>query len=370
MSEMADILTAWTKSLAAGQSSAMATVVRLDGSGYRRPGARMLILGDGRTVGSVSGGCIDRDLVYRAGAVISSGQPVLVRYDAVSEEEAGPGASLGCGGEVHILIEPANPRCLEALRQLRTSRNRGVIVTVIEKQNAPLPLGWYATIDESAELGADEILTEARAALECGQSRHIRHNIGDGWADLFLEVILPPLELMIFGAGADVVPLAALSRGLGWRVTIVDMRSSPASVERAFDADAIVRSTVAELDRLEISAGCCAIVMNHNWNNDLAVLRRLAGASPLYLGVLGPRRRTERMLARLGKSAPAAEQLHYPVGLDIGAETPREIALSIVAEITSVLRGGGGGALRDKNGPIHAASDGETFTPTCPNAVS
>jgi xanthine dehydrogenase accessory factor len=370
MSEMADILAAWTQAIAAGQSAAMATVVRLDGSGYRRPGARMLILGDGRTVGSVSGGCIDRDLVYRAGAVISSGQPILVRYDAVSEEEAGPGASLGCGGEVHILIEPANPRCLEALKRLRISRNRGVIVTVIEKQNALLPLGWWGTIDEAGDSEGDEILVEARAALEAGQSRHIRHATAEGWADLFLEVIVPPLELLIFGAGADVVPLATLARGLGWRVSIVDMRSSPASVERVFDADAILRTTVAELDRLDIPSGCAAIVMNHNWNNDLAVLRRLASASARYIGVLGPRRRTERMLSRLGKSAPAAEQLHYPVGLDIGAETPREIALSIVAEITSILRGGGGGALRDKSGPIHAANEVESLTPTCPNAES
>jgi xanthine/CO dehydrogenase XdhC/CoxF family maturation factor len=361
MDETTDILAAWKQSLADAKPAALATVVLLEGSGYRRPGARMLVLGDGQTVGSVSGGCIDRDIVYRAGAVITSGHPALVRYDAVSEEEAGPGASLGCGGEVHILIEPANQTSLAALDWLRDRRKGGVIAMVIERHNADLPAGWRAALDETGQTHGgrwpEELLREARAALESGQSRHARHSTSGGWMDVFLEVVHPPAELLIFGAGADVVPLASLGRGLGWRVTVVDMRSSPAAAGRTFDADSVIRSTADELDRVEIPNGSAVILMNHNWNNDLAALRRLRAASTRYIGVLGPRRRTQRLLAKLDSAAPPADRLHFPAGLDIGAETPREIALSIIGEIVCQLRGGGGGALRDKEGPIHSAAD-------------
>jgi xanthine dehydrogenase accessory factor len=362
--EIADILAAWRQNPAA----VLATVVRVEGSAYRRPGARMLILGDGQTIGSVSGGCLERDVVYRAGAVAAGGEPVVVKYDSVSEEEAGPAASLGCGGTVEVLIESA-AGALGPPDHFWSRRRRGVIASVIGRQNADVPLGCIAAMDEDEEflsppqhsaLSTQHFLLEARSILEARCSGCIRQAADGGWVDLFLELIERPVELILFGAGADAVPLAGLGRSLGWRVTVVDMRSGPASAGRKFDADALVRG----LDNVQVAGGAAVVVMNHNWNHDLAVLRKLANADLAYLGVLGPRRRTERLLNRLGGAAPPAERMHYPVGLDIGAETPQEVALAIVAEITSVLRGGAGGSLRDKAGPIHSA--GET---TCPVAA-
>jgi xanthine dehydrogenase accessory factor len=356
MKELTEILAAWRQ---AGADSVLATLVRLEGSGYRRPGARLLVLGDGRTFGSISGGCIERDVIYRAGAVAASGQPVVVRYDAVSEEEAGPGASLGCGGTIDILIEPATATSLEPLAWLWERRHHGVVATLIEKRNAKATIGWRLAVDDSGQTRGEgswsaAILDECRAALELRQSRQLRLAAGEGWAEFFLEYIEPPLELAIFGAGPDAQPLAALGRSLGWRITVVDLRSAAASSGRSMDADALVRCAAADLDQLDIPAGAAAIVMNHNWNHDLASLRRLAKLPLKYLGVLGPRRRTEKMLSRLGAAAPARDSLHYPVGLDIGAETPREVALAVVAEITALLRGGTGLPLRDKAGPIHS----------------
>jgi xanthine/CO dehydrogenase XdhC/CoxF family maturation factor len=358
MTEIANILSAWHECLQRGESCALATVVRLDGSGYRRPGARMLILADGATIGSVSGGCLERDVVHRAGAVAAGGEPVLVRYDAMSEEEAGPGASLGCGGTIDILIERADANSLAQLHWLWSRRRRGAIVTVIAKKNLPIQIGARAALEETGqvqftgdELSAAPLLEEARAAIELAQSRRVRHGADDGWMDLFIEYIQPPLELLLFG-GPDALPLADLGRSLGWRVTIIDLR----------------RST-APLDRLQIPPDCAAVVMNHHWKNDLAVLRRLGSASLKYLGVLGPRRRTLRLLSRLGDAAPSAEYMRFPVGLDIGAETPQEVALAIVAEITCVLRGGSGAALHDKAGPIHAAPQEESPL-TCPTVAS
>jgi xanthine/CO dehydrogenase XdhC/CoxF family maturation factor len=358
MKELTDILSAWREH---GAGSVLATVVRLEGSGYRRPGARLLVLGDGRTFGSISGGCIERDVIYRAGAVAASGEPIIVRYDAVSEEEAGPGASLGCGGTIDILIEPANENSMGKLAWLVEGRRRGVIATLIEQRNCGCKIGWRIPIDESEQTQGDDrwprLVDECRAALELGQSRQVRTQTADGSADFFLEYIEPPLELVIFGAGQDSLPLSALARSLGWRVRVVDLRSAAATSGRTFDVDEMVRIHVGELEKLKVTNGCAAVVMNHNWNHDLASLKRLAAAQIKYLGVLGPRRRTDRMLARLGAAAPAKDTLHYPVGLDIGAETPQEVALSIIAEITALLRGGTGGSLRDKAGPIHLAQD-------------
>ena len=364
MKELTDILAAWRQ---AGGGSVLATVVRLEGSGYRRPGARLLVLGDGRTFGSISGGCIERDVVYRAGAVAASGEPIIVRYDAVSEEEAGPGGSLGCGGTIDILIEPANDNSVGKLAWLCEGRRRGVIATLIEQRNAGAQIGRRMAMDESGQTMGDElwpaIAEEVRAALELGQSRQVRIPAGGGWAEFFLEYIEPPLELAIFGAGPDAVPLAALARSLGWRVRVIDLRSAAASAGRTFDADEVVRFNATDLERLDLPSGCATVVMNHNWNHDLASLRRLAAAHLKYLGVLGPRRRTERLLSRLGKAAPAGDSLHFPVGLDIGAETPQEVALSIIAEITALLRGGAGGPLREKAGPIHSAQDSGAACP-------
>jgi xanthine dehydrogenase accessory factor len=357
MKEISDILSAWRECRQRGESCALATVVRLDGSGYRRPGARMLILGDGQTIGSISGGCLERDVVYRAGAVAAGGEPVLVRYDAMSEEEAGPGASLGCGGTIDILIERADDACLAKLDWLWSSRRHGAIVTVIARKNIAVAVGRRAALEETGQVQFDEdeisplLLEEARAAMDLRQSRQVRTTIADGWMDLFVEYIQPPLELLIFGAG-DAVPLAELGRSLGWRVTMIDLRRS-----------------LGELENLQIPPEGAAVVMNHNWKNDLAVLRRLGTVNLKYLGVLGPRRRTLRLLSRLGDAAPSAEQMRFPVGLDIGAETPHEVALAIVAEITCVLRGGTGAALHDKAGPIHAAPQEESPI-TCPTAAS
>jgi xanthine dehydrogenase accessory factor len=354
MKEITDIISRWRGS----HGAALATVVSVEGSAYRRPGARMLILADGQTVGSISGGCIERDVIYRARAVAEA---VVVRYDSTSEEESGPGASVGCGGTIDVLIEPAD-EALRPLDWLWSRRQSGAIVTAIAQRNTEIPIGWRMAFDDSgAEFTSSSQSSVAEALptalspqsfLGLGQSCQIRHDTSDGWVDLFVEIIEPPLEFFIFGAGADAVPLAALAKSMGWRVTVVDLRSGPAVARRSFDADSVVRASAGELSELAIPHGAVVVVMNHHWNHDLAVVRRLDGVSLKYAGILGPRRRTERLLSLSGIAD--RQWLHYPVGLDIGAETPQEVALAIIAEITAVLRGASGGSLRDKIGPIHA----------------
>jgi xanthine/CO dehydrogenase XdhC/CoxF family maturation factor len=360
MKEIQDILALWRQSRLEGRDLALATVVRVEGSSYRRPGARLLISGDGQTVGAISGGCLERDVVLKAAVVRESGKPILKRYESVSEEEAGPAASLGCGGTIEVLIEPLTDRhghaALAALDWLFSRRKRGVIATVIAKQNAPVTLGQRIAIDEdgATHFTSQSSVLSPQSFQDSSQSHTLRHDLPNGWIDLFVEVVEPSLQLFIFGSGSDALPLATLGRSLGWHVTMVDLRSGPTVIGRVFDADAVVRSTAAELPKLAVPPGAAAVVMNHNWSHDLAALRRLMGVNLKYLGVLGPRHRTERMLAKLGDAEPVSPAFCYPIGLDIGAETPPEVALAIVAEITAVLRGASGGPLREKAGPIHA----------------
>jgi xanthine/CO dehydrogenase XdhC/CoxF family maturation factor len=372
MKEIQDILALWRQSRPEGRDLALATVVRVEGSSYRRPGARLLISGDGQTVGAISGGCLERDVVLKAAVVRESGKPILKRYESVSEEEAGPAASLGCGGTIEVLIEPLTERhghgALAALEWLFSRRKCGVIATVIARHNAPVEIGQRAAIDEDGEthLTSQSSVLSPQSFQDSSQSHTLRHDLPNGWIDLFVEVIEPSLQLFIFGGGSDALPLATLGRSLGWHVTVIDLRSGPTVIGRVFDADVVVRSTAAELAKMAVPAGAAAVVMNHNWNHDLAALRRLMSVNLKYLGVLGPRHRTERMLAKLGDAEPVSAAFCYPIGLDIGAETPPEVALAIVAEITAVLRGASGGPLREKAGPIHAAP----MDHTCPVAAS
>jgi xanthine/CO dehydrogenase XdhC/CoxF family maturation factor len=376
MKETADILAAWNECRAAGRDAALATVVRVEGSAYRRPGARMLILDNADTVGSVSGGCIERDVLLRAGAVRAGGSPVVVRYESVSEEEAGPAASLGCGGTVDVLIESLkandenNP--LRPLEWLWSRRKRGVIATVIRGEK----LGWQIAMDDAGQFlsslpsSQSSVLSSSLSLRAEGSPRLLTDAIANRISqyealetyEVFVEYVDPPQELIIFGAGADAVPHSFLAKSLGWRVTIVDLRSGPVVVERKFDADVILRRHPNQLDDLAFPFDAAVLVMTHNWMHDLAVIERLRGVPLRYLGILGPRKRTERMFARIGK--PIAENLRYPVGLDIGARNPEEISLAIIAEITSVRRDASGTPLLLRTGPIHARPDDsdEPFT--------
>jgi xanthine dehydrogenase accessory factor len=329
MKEITEILAAWDECRATGGVAALATVVRVDGSGYRRPGARMLILGDGKTVGTISGGCLERDVILRAGAVVLSGEPALVRYDSVSEEEVGPAASLGCGGTIDILIEAVGQEHGEGpialLQTLWSRRKRGVIATVIARQNMDVKVGERAAAEEGVEqlifapsgssvFSQPSVRADIRAALAERQSRQFRLISERGKADIFIEVILPPLQLFIFGAGADVVPLASLGTFLGWRVTVVDMRGGPVGTQRSFDAENVIRCAENNLDRLVIPQESVAVVMNHHWNSDLATLRKLLPEPVSYLGILGPRKRTDRLLFRAGSVDRAAHHVRYPIG--------------------------------------------------------
>jgi xanthine/CO dehydrogenase XdhC/CoxF family maturation factor len=388
MGEIRQLLTAYDTHRAAGKACALATVVHVTGSAYRRPGARMLVTEDGQLTGAISGGCLEGDARRRARQAIIRHQPALVTYDSMDEEDdVAHGASLGCQGIIQILLEPldfldpTNP--IELLRVCARQEQAAVLVTTFTlATSTDVQVGERLLLlrDGSSQgtltLG-DEVAAQlhkhAQQTLQSGQSATADYDTAAGTLRVFLEVIPPPVHVTVFGAGNDVQPLVRLAASLGWRVRVVDGRPGQANSIRFPDAEEVRVLSFNQLTDLPPSQQF-ALLMTHNYHYDLAVLRYLLPTATPYIGLLGPRKKADRLLAELEAEGQPHTQLlprlYSPVGLNIGAETAEEIALSIIAEMQAVLRSRPAGFLRDVNEPIHAqtpvlyAAQGQGANPT------
>lgn len=358
------------RSLKAGERAALATIVSVEGSSYRQPGARMLITENGKTTGVLSAGCFERDVCERAQKVISNGAPALVKYDTTTDEDIVWGLGLGCNGVVHVLIEPANERVaslMQLLAECAESESSGAIATVFQTEgDIDASIGTTALLFPDGTIDGDSIvpsifedLTEAAIS----NSSTIKHyEMSGGGVDVLLEVVQPRVRLVIFGAGFDVLPVVSLAKNLGWHTSVVDTRARVSSIENFQEADAVWLCRPEDVStQVMVSERTAVVVMTHNYLHDLELLRQLLPLPLRYLGCLGPRRRTERLLEEL--DTRPIDHLHAPIGLDIGAETPEEIALSIVSEIKAVLAQRHGGELREREGSIHEWSDASAFSP-------
>jgi len=364
MKELADILSVWRQDPAA--AAALATVAQTEGSSYRRPGARMLILDNGRTIGSISGGCVESVAIDKAATVRSSGAPIVLAYDTSKEEDVVFGAGLGCKGVVRVLLEPVRPPLMDFLQRVFETRQSGAIVTVFQAEGRnDVSIGARVMLDEGASVWSDIsdpelralLAADARETLRCGRQNETRHVTTTGAVTALIEVVHGPQPLIIFGAGYDAIPLARMARELGYHVTVVDPRPAYADPHRFPDADAVVLARPGEWNgKIHLTDRAAAVVMSHHYLTDAATLKALAPLSLRYLGVMGPRRRAEKMAAELGpEGADVLRRAHNPIGLDIGADTPEQIALAILAEIQAANTGRSGAPLRDRTGPIHAA---------------
>ncbi|HEX2269932.1 MAG TPA: XdhC family protein [Pyrinomonadaceae bacterium] len=365
MSETQNIVNAFRR-LAPGQRAALATIVSLEGSSYRRPGARMLITDSGETTGVLSAGCFEQDVCERARKVILTGEPVLVKYDTTTDDDIVWGLGLGCNGVVHVLIEPTTNKhgLMQLLEECAESDSAAAIATVFRSSNKSLGATAFLYADGTVDgqFVAPSIFEDLREVVRNGKSAIKRYEIADGYLDVFLEVVRPPARLVIFGAGHDAMPVVRLAKSLGWHTSVVDTRARAASLERFKEADAVWLCRPEDVSKqVPLSERTAVVLMTHNYLHDLELLRQLLAFRLRYLGCLGPKKRTERLLLDLSAEdtwfvRANLSRLHAPVGLDIGAETAEEIALSIVSEIQAVLSERPGAALRDREGSIHARS--------------
>jgi xanthine/CO dehydrogenase XdhC/CoxF family maturation factor len=316
-----------------GSPGVLATVVATAGSTYRKPGARMLIMADGRCFGLLSGGCLEADLAVHARKVQDAGVPRAVEYDMRGPDDIVFGIGAGCEGAMRVLLEPlgaGSPAALALANAGRATRAGRPTSLIVVHESADLALG---TCDAAAASPA--LLRVAERALASAESCAVDAEVGGRRTRAFVQFLAPPPHLLICGAGPDAEPVAAAAVTLGWRVSVVDHRPAYALAGR-FPGAAVSHVDAQSLrSSLTIAEYHAAVVMSHHLASDTAYLREFAEAgAPDYVGLLGPPARRRRITADLGAVAEKLRsRLNGPVGFDIGAATPEGIALAIVAEI-------------------------------------
>ncbi|HTQ03761.1 MAG TPA: XdhC family protein [Polyangiaceae bacterium] len=366
MSEIAAVCRAWLAAARASEPTWLATVARVDGSSYRRPGARLLFSRDTVLAGALSAGCLERELV-RMGPWLARNGPVAKIVDSRSDEDDGPREGTGCHGKLEIMLEPLTAVADAALavlgRELEAER-RVALATVIDDKLAPVPLGARVVRTEHAlvsQVRDDSLTRVLSGALDAalGEARAGASYVQAGSSTVLVEVLEPAPRLFVFGTGADVVPVVGAAALLGWNVTVCGKPGQLGARERFMKLGHLSEQPLA--DNVAALDGCArplAVVMSHDYAADRSALAALLGTDVPYIGVLGPARRTERMLAEIGAErggiAPARRACVFgPAGLALGAETSAEIALSIVAEAQAALAGATRDSLRERSGTIH-----------------
>lgn len=352
MKELKEIVRAAAVAKERALRCALATVVNVDGSSYRRPGARMLVTEEGNITGAISGGCLEGDALQKALFAIAQHQNRLVVYDT-SEEDNTLGVQLGCNGIVSILFEPLSfdqpGNQLQLLSDAVAQRKASVIATGFNMDRKAPQAG--TTELENFRRFDDEIasvLKEKRTNI-----------INESEGSVLFQYVEPEIRLVICGAGNDAQPLAAMAAMLGWQVIVTDGRPGHATTARFPAAEQVIVSKAENvLGHVTIDERTAVVLMTHNYNYDLAMLEGLLATDCKYTGVLGPKKKLQKLLNDLHARGikirdEQLENVYGPAGLDIGAEGADEIALSIIAEIKAAFAGRGGSSLRFRTGNIY-----------------
>ncbi len=343
---------------ARGEPAVLATLVAVEGSSVRRPGARLLLLPGGRLAGFLSAGCVERDLAERVDHVLLSTRPELVRYGAAETADPVLGLGLGCGGGMEVLLEPwpplAGPDPLELLESVRQLRQAAAMATVVgpeEKLGARVAVGSgeAAPSDASDELGL--ILDEALRGVLRQADRSV---VREGGLRILVERLWPPLRVFIQGVTPPARAMASLAGELGWDAVVLDPGSNRDWVP---DGVTVVQASGGVLpEGLVPDAWTVALLLAHDTDAEARLVPVLLAAGVPYVGVMGSRGRRDDLVRRLregGVPEESLDRVFMPVGLDIGAEKAGEIALAAAAEVVAVLRGRSGGRLRKAKGRLH-----------------
>ncbi len=374
MDELARIVEAFEKTDFKKHRAAMATVIKVIGSSYRSPGARMYITDDGRWVGSISGGCLEGDALRKARSVMSSGIPQVITYDTMDDDNNSLGVGLGCNGIIHIFLEPVteqhNP--IQFLQSIKQKEVTCALATVFYSEHEGITVGSkFFQMESGAEIlepHYESIYFELNKALKGHYSETKPLQIEGKLCEVFLEVFQPPIDLLIFGGGYDAQPVAKFAHQLGWNVTILDECVAHLIPINFPDANLAGCQRHEVTKNIKIKPFSAAVLMSHNFYYDLEVLKQLLPTDIKYIGILGPKKKGDKMFESLQNEQIQLSQedklrIHNPIGLDIGADTPEEIAFSIIGEIKAKFSSRSAGFLKYKSGPIHHKDpqSGEVF---------
>ena len=351
--------------------AALATVVRVEGSSYRRTGARMLVMDDGVWVGGISGGCLEGDALKRAKFAISRSESTLITYDTTDDDEHQIGVGLGCNGIIDVLFTPIeynnkkNP--IEILKTCMESRRKThILITITGLKNLRfnnLKAGdviEYIGLESLTHIQDEEVIKQIYEAVESqiliGKSAPLKFNIEkSGKLEIFIEILPPEIHLILMGNQYDVYPLTRLVKEMGWRVTIV---ANPLKVNSKISSIADIIVPPDDFEGIFFDDHTAIVLMAHDYKTDKYNLPKALKTNSPFIGVLGPRVRSERIFSELMAegitiSETNFERIHAPVGLDIGAVTPEEIALSLIAEIRASFSNREGNFLRLRQSTIH-----------------
>ena len=370
MAAVEQLLRAIDAAVGQGEEAVLATVVKVEGSAYRRPGARMLITALGQTEGTISGGCLESEVARTAWWLTESG-PALRSYSTADDEEDGDVAvsfGLGCNGKVHILFEridaPAGRLLLRGLRALQADGEGRALATLVSPSpglgqrqllnhdgglDGQLPQALQAPVQQALQ----QALTQRRTSLH-------RFQQAGGEVQVLVEYLAPARRLVIFGGGHDAQPLVRMAKLLGWHVSVIDSRAHFARGSRFPEADQVLHGPLSDrFDPLPLLPGAAVAVMTHSLQQDAHWLACALASDAVYIGQLGPRDRTERLLREMTAERGASsglERLYYPIGLDLGGDTPESVAMAILGEMTAVFNGRQGGMLKGRTSSIHDVS--------------
>ncbi len=348
--------------------AALATVARVEGSSYRRTGARMLVLDNGTYLGGISGGCLEGDALRRAQKAIASNQPSVVTYDTTRDDHNQIGIGLGCNGIIDVLFTPLDPASannpIAVLRERMNSRRPQLLATITGCETQPDVLGISVPFENQAQWKRDfpipeiseKVPADAINALKNSETQTLTYQTAAGDAvRVCLEVLLPATHLVLFGSNNDIYPMARIGKELGWDLTVM---ANPLKVEKSLFALTAQVLHPKGAEQPVIDDYTAVVLMAHDYKTDMQNLRNLLDSGARYIGLLGPRKRAQKMYDAFETegitiSDDLMARIFAPAGLDIGALTPEEIALSIAAEIRAYFAGRQGASLRLREGTIH-----------------
>jgi len=369
MHELQAIVNTFEVNQKQGKTTFLATIVNTFGSTYRQKGAKMLITETGEMVGTLSGGCVENDLWQYTKRIVN--EPLLINYDATSEEDLIWGFGLGCNGKVQILLEKLdlslNLSPLNLIAQCLKNCQNGAIATIFAVEGkTDLKIGSRLLIypddtihtdlqnrDFNQAITFDTIATKDNQQFTVNKYQSLSASV-----KVFIETIKPPPSLIIFGAGRDVLPLVTIAKVIGWEVSVVDCRAQKSTYQRFAIADKIIlahREIISQ--QISVDENTVAVIMTHNYFDDLNIIKFLIPTSIPYLGVMGAKNRLAKILEEINPKPTQLAKLYSPIGLDIGADTPTEIASSIIAEIQAVLTKRKAGFLKHRLQSLHEKYD-------------
>ncbi len=368
MKEIRRILQHYNQRKTSPSKYALATVVNVEESSYRRIGARMLVSADGNWIGGISGGCLEGDALKKAQFAIIKNQASVVIYDTLNDDDYQIGVGLGCNGKIEVLMTPIHDEgnhTLDILDQIKDDRDPNIMISIIESEVSDLPLGksFIYDFDKLSEhnlgFASATISSEIESIKQKRRSKVVSLKTpSDQSIRILIEYFEPEIHAVIAGDNYDINTFTQMASEMGWRISLIGklkklQKQTAALAEKVYD--------FAEADKVKIDAHSVVLLMSHDYDKDVQLMSVFHPQNPKYIGMLGPRKRAIKIKEELAEEGIIvdleAANIHAPIGLNIGANSPEEIAISIISEIVQKFRSGDGKSLKYKEGTIHPRED-------------